>query len=131
VHDRDAHAEVLAALREWAAGYPEARGVLHCFSGDEAMARAAIELGFYISLAGPVTFAKASRLHALAAGLPLERIVLETDCPYLTPEPLRGRRNEPANVRLVAERVAELRGMELATVARATSANAERLFGLS
>jgi TatD DNase family protein len=131
VHDRDAHAEVLATLREWATDYAGARGVLHCFSGDEAMARAAIDLGFYISLAGPVTFAKAPRLHALAAVLPLERILLETDCPYLTPEPLRGRRNEPANVRLIAERVAALRGVELATVARATSANAERLFGLS
>lgn len=130
IHDRDAHEEVLAHLRAWVATTPGARGVLHCFSGDEAMARAAIDLGFYVSLAGPVTFAKAPRLHHLASALPLERLLLETDCPYLAPEPFRGKRNEPANVRLIAERVAALRGTTLAEVARATTANAKRLFGL-
>ena len=130
VHDREAHAEVLAALRDWAHGYDGARGVLHCFSGDEDMAREAIGLGFYISFAGPLTYAKASRLQRLAATLPLDRLLVETDCPYLTPEPRRGRRNEPANVRLVAERMAALRGLPLAAVAQATTANAGRLFGL-
>lgn len=131
VHDRDAHDEVLSLLREWARGHAGARGVLHAFSGDEAMAREAIALGFYVSFAGPVTFAKASRLHRLAAALPLDRILLETDCPYLTPEPLRGRRNEPANVGLIAAKVASLRGIAFAEVARATTANAGRLFGLT
>ncbi len=130
VHDREAHEEILQTLREWARGHADARGVLHAFSGDEAMAREVGMLGFSVSLAGPVTFAKASRLHQLAATLPLDRLVLETDCPYLTPEPLRGRRNEPAYVRLVAERVAALRGLSPAEVARATTANARRLFAL-
>ncbi|MDA8219155.1 MAG: TatD family hydrolase [Dehalococcoidales bacterium] len=130
VHDRDAHAEVLAALRAWRQGYPQARGVLHAFSGDEAMAREAIELGFYISFAGPLTFPKADKLRHLAAALPLERLLVETDCPYLTPVPLRGRRNEPANVRLVAEKLAEVRGITLAEAAQATTANARQLFRL-
>jgi TatD DNase family protein len=131
VHDRDAHDEVMAALRGWVRDYADARGVLHCFSGDEDMAAEATRLGFFISLAGPVTYANASRLHRLAAIIPLHRLLLETDCPYLTPEPLRGQRNEPANVRLVAERVAALRGMAPAELARATTANATALFGLS
>ncbi|MHB1004799.1 MAG: TatD family hydrolase [Chloroflexota bacterium] len=133
IHDRDAHAEVMARLREWALAGPgnRERGVLHCFSGDEEMAREAIDLGFYVSLAGPVTFPKATRLQHLATTLPLDRLLVETDCPYLTPEPLRGRRNEPANVRFVAERVAALRGLALAELARATTANAVRLFRLS
>ncbi|MHB1134116.1 MAG: TatD family hydrolase [Chloroflexota bacterium] len=130
VHDREAHDEVLAVLREWAGAYPAARGVLHCFSGDEALARAAIELGFYISLAGPVTYANARRLQSLAAILPLERLLVETDCPYLTPVPRRGQRNEPALVALVAEKVAALRGLAPADLAAATTANARRLFGL-
>ncbi len=130
VHDREAHEEILQALREWARGRSDARGVLHAFSGDEAMAHEVSTLGFYVSLAGPVTFAKASRLHRLAATLPLDRLVLETDCPYLTPEPLRGHRNEPAHVRLVAERVATLRGLSPAEVARETTTNARRLFAL-
>lgn len=132
VHDREAHAETMAALREWARSGPGARrGVLHCFSGDEAMAREAIDLGFTISFAGPLTFAKSTQLRRLAATLPLESVVVETDCPYLAPEPLRGRRNEPANVRFVAAKLAEARGLDLPAVARATTRNAERLFGFA
>lgn len=130
VHDREAHAEVMATLRQWVQDYPGARGVLHCFSGDEAMARAAIALGFCISFAGPLTYPNAARLPQLAASLPLEWLLVETDCPYLTPAPLRGQRNEPANLALVAERLAALRGLTLAEVAEATTANAIRLFGL-
>jgi TatD DNase family protein len=130
VHDREAHTEVLATLRAWAADYPGARGVLHCFSGDEALARSAIALGFYISFAGPLTYANAARLPQLATSLPLEWLLVETDCPYLPPTPLRGKRNEPANVALVAEKLAALRGLTLAEVAEATTANAVRLFGL-
>jgi TatD DNase family protein len=124
VHDREAHGEVLAALQAWGG----TAGVLHCFSGDEAMARQAITLGFLISFAGPLTFAKSTRLHQLAAALPLNSLLVETDCPYLTPEPFRGRRNEPARVRLVAEKLAALRGLSAARVAGATTANAARLF---
>ena len=131
VHDREAHAEVLATLREWAGSFPGAKGVLHCFSGDEAMAREALALGFYVSFAGPLTYPNATRLQRLAATLPLASMLVETDCPYLTPAPLRGKRNEPANVALVAEKLAALRGLSLAQVAEATTDNAKRLLGLA
>lgn len=127
IHDRDAHAESMDVLREHGRGL---RGVLHCFSGDRAMALAAIELGFYISFAGPVTFTNARGLQALAAELPLERMFVETDCPYLTPHPFRGQRNEPARVALVAAKIAELRGLAEERVAAVTAANAAALFGL-
>ena len=126
IHDREAHAEVMAILRRW----PGLRGVLHCFSGDLDMAHEAIEMGFYISVAGPVTFKNARRLPEIVRQLPLERLLIETDCPYLAPHPYRGRRNEPAYVRLVAQKVAELKGMSLERVARVTTANARQLFGL-
>lgn len=128
IHDRDAHAETMAVLREEGWNRP---GVLHCFSGDRAMALEAIEMGFYISFAGPVTFANAHRLQELARELPLERILVETDCPYLAPQPYRGQRNEPANVYRVAARIAELREVSLEQVAEATTENARQLFGLS
>lgn len=130
VHDREAHAEVMRELEDWTRANSRARGVLHCFSGDEEMAHRAADIGFWVSLAGTVTFAKASRPQRVAAAIPLERLVVETDCPYLAPEPRRGRRNEPAYVRLVAERVARLRGIQLEQVARASTAGARALFGL-
>ena len=126
IHDRQAHAEVLAILRRW----PGLRGVLHCFSGDLDMAHEAIEMGFYISVGGPVTFKNARRLPEIVRQLPLERLLVETDCPYLAPHPYRGKRNEPAYVRLVAQKVAELKGVPLERVARVTTANARQLFGL-
>lgn len=132
IHDREAHEAVMRVLEEeeaWKLG-----GVLHCFSGDEDLARKAIERGFYIGFDGPLTFPNARSLQALAAALPLQACLLETDCPYLTPHPQRvqspRQRNEPAYVRAVAEKMAELRGLSLAEVAAATSANAERLFHL-
>jgi len=132
VHSRQAHGEVLDILQRWAGRLGPGRiaGVMHCFSGDEAMARRFLELGFFISLAGPVTFGAARRLRDLAAALPLEGLVLETDCPYLAPEPFRGQRNEPARVRAVAEEVAALRGLSLRALAHATTANAQSLFRL-
>jgi TatD DNase family protein len=127
IHDRDAHAETMAILRE---NGPNWRGVLHCFSGDREMALEAIQMGLYISFAGPVTFQNAHRLQKLARELPLERIVIETDCPYLAPQPHRGQRNEPAYVRWVAAKIAALRALPLEKVAQATTENAKRLFGL-
>ena len=139
VHDRDAHSEVMAILRHWACPERSRRaesdhrplGVLHCFSGDLAMAQEAIELGFYISIAGPVTFKNARSLRELVRQLPLEKLLVETDCPYLTPHPHRGKRNEPAYVKLVAQEVARAKGLSLEEVARITSDNAQALFALN
>jgi TatD DNase family protein len=137
VHDREAHRDVMDMLRQWVReGYQPSAighqpvGVMHCFSGDLAMAREVIEMGFYISIPGPVTFANERRLPDLVRALPLERLLIETDCPYLTPHPHRGKRNEPAYVRLVAEAIAQIRGISLEEVARITTANARALFGL-
>jgi TatD DNase family protein len=128
VHDRDAHAEVLAVL-DRARPLP-AGGVMHCFSGDAAFARAVIDLGFYVSIPGVVTFKKAEILHEAVRVISLERLILETDGPYLAPEPRRGRRNEPALLLFTAAKVAELKGLSLEAVAAATTANAEKLFRL-
>jgi TatD DNase family protein len=135
IHDREAHEPVLAILEDWArglAGSPLAgrAGVLHSFSGELAMAERAIALGFYISISGPVTYQNARRLPEIVAALPLDRLLIETDCPYLPPHPHRGQRNEPAYVQLVAERVAAIRGVAIQEIAAATTANARRLFGL-
>jgi TatD DNase family protein len=136
VHDRDAHYEIIEMLTNWATGLrgsPLAgrMGVLHTFSGDLGMAEKAIDLGFYVSFSGPVTYKGADQLASVAKALPLDRILVETDCPFLTPHPHRGKRNEPAYVRLVAESIAALRGMPFDELARATTANAQRLFELS
>ncbi len=133
IHDREAHDEVLSILTDWAAGLRGSpltgrAGVLHTFSGDREMAERAIELGFYLSISGPVTYKNARRLSEIVAALPLDRLLVETDCPFLAPHPHRGKRNEPAYVRLVAERVAELQNVTLDELAEATTANAYRLF---
>lgn len=125
IHDREAHAEVLTVLRELR---PVAGCVLHAFSGDEAMAEEAMRLGFYLGVDGPLTYKKNEPLRALFAGVPLENILIETDAPYLTPQAHRGKRNEPAYVRYVAEKLAEIRRVSLETVAEATTRNAARLF---
>ncbi len=132
IHSRDAHDDTEAVLAEWAAGQPRARwplGVLHCYSGDLARAERLVGHGFLVSLAGVVTYKNADSLRAVATGLPLTALVLETDAPYLAPQPHRGQRNEPAYVRPIAQHVADLRGVGLADVAQATTANAARLFG--
>lgn len=132
VHDRDAHAEVMGILRTWAGMSPLAeKGVLHCFSGSLEMALEAVELGFLISIAGPITYTNARKLPEIAASLPLDKLLIETDCPFLAPHPHRGQRNEPAYVRLVAQAVARARGIPVAEVARATTANAVRVLGLA
>lgn len=128
IHDRDAHAETLQILRE---EKPPCGGVLHCFSGDTAMARACIDLGFLISIPGTVTFKNAAGLHAVVVDTGLEHLLIETDCPFLTPAPHRGKRNEPAYVRFIAEKIAELKNVPLEEVAVRTGENACRLFGLT
>lgn len=129
IHDRNAHAELMAILRRGVLlNVPTARGILHCFSGDLATARQAIDLGFLISFAGNVTFKNAKQLQEIAQALPLECVTLETDAPYLSP--WRGKRNEPANVARVAEKIAELKKVESSVVQQATTQNSERLFGL-
>lgn len=127
IHDRDAHGDVMTILKKEAKGLT---GVLHCFSGSLEMAKEVIKMGFYISFAGPVTYAKDGKLKEVAATVPLERILVETDCPYLTPQPYRGRRNEPAHVRFTAEEVARVRGMDFAALAEAATVNTKRLFGI-
>lgn len=128
VHDREAHDDVLNILREEQA--TEVGGVLHCFSGDLAMARECVAMGFLISFAGPLTYPKNDALRAIAAALPVDVMLVETDCPYLAPQGWRGKRNEPAYVRATAEVLAEVKGLTLADVARITTLNAHRLFGI-
>ncbi|MEW6221212.1 MAG: TatD family hydrolase [Thermodesulfobacteriota bacterium] len=128
LHDREAHADLLAILDR--VGPLPARGVMHCFSGDLELARTAVAAGFLVSIPGVVTFPKAEALAQVAASLPLSALLLETDAPYLAPQPRRGRRNEPALVVSTAFRVAELRGRPVAEIAQATTANAEELFRL-
>jgi TatD DNase family protein len=125
IHEREAHADMLALVKSAGQGLT---GVFHCFSGSLETAREAIKLGFYISLAGPVTFSNSVKAKQVAAGVPLDRLLIETDSPYLTPHPLRGKRNEPAFVRHVAEEVARLREISIEEVTAATTANVKRLF---
>lgn len=126
IHDRDAHEPVMTCLREERAS----RGVLHCFSGDVQMAAEAIGMGFYISIPGTVTYPSNEPLRHVVAATSIDRMLVETDCPYLTPVPHRGKRNEPAHVRLVAEKVAEIKGLALEDVARITTKNVRDLFGI-
>lgn len=125
VHDRDAHEAVMQCLLDHP---PSAGGVLHSFSGDEVMAERALAAGFYLGVGGALTYKKNDSLRALMARVPLERLLLETDAPYLSPQPYRGRRNEPAYVRLVAQQLAAVRNVPLTEVVAATTANAQRLF---
>lgn len=128
IHDRDAHEEILQIMTEEKAR--DAGGVLHCFSGDLAMAKRCVEMGFYISFAGPLTYPKNDELRAVAQALPVDVMLVETDCPYLSPQKWRGKRCEPAHVRATAEKLAEVKGLTLEDVARITSLNAWRLFGI-
>ena len=129
VHVREADPDCLGILRD--EGVPEAGGVIHCFTGDAASARAYLDLGLHISVAGVVTFRNAEAVREAVRVVPRHRLLLETDSPFLAPVPHRGRRNEPGYVRLVAEKVAELWGAPLEEVARVTSENAARLFRLA
>ncbi|MDD5286104.1 MAG: YchF/TatD family DNA exonuclease [Desulfuromonadaceae bacterium] len=126
IHDRDAHDRIMAILRE----EPVRRGVLHCFSGDAVMAAEVIGMGFYISIPGTVTYPSNESLRDVVRGVTIDRILLETDSPYLTPVPYRGKRNEPSFVRIAAEKVAEVKGLTLGDVARITTKNVRDLFGI-
>ena len=124
IHSREADADTLKIVRD--AGLSQ--GVFHCFSGDVTMAEQVMALGFYISLAGPVTFKKARILQEVATRVPDDYLLIETDAPYLTPEPFRGKRNEPAHILHTAAKIAELRGITLQDISRITTLNAKRLF---
>lgn len=128
IHDRDAHDDVLGLLRD-SGPFPKG-GVMHCFSGDIRLARTMIELGFFISIPGIVTFANARALHEVARTIDLAFLLLETDGPFLAPVPFRGKRNEPKLLLYTAQMVAQLRQISLAEVAEMTTANAIRLFQL-
>ena len=129
IHSRDADADMEDVLRDEMARGPFGF-VLHCFSSGEALAHAGVELGGYVSFSGILTFKRSQALRSLAAALPLDRLLVETDAPYLAPAPYRGRRCEPAHTRLTAEVLAQVRGVSLQEVASATSANARRVFRL-
>ena len=126
VHSRDAREDTLQIMEE--EGAAVAGGVMHCFTGDWDMAQRAMEMNFYISFSGIVTFNSARELKEIARRLPAQRMLVETDCPYLAPVPHRGKPNQPAYVRYVAEHIAELRGESLADIARATTKNFNTLF---
>ena len=128
LHDRDAHADMLDILRAWMRDHPERSGTLHAYAGGPGFLPEALSLNLYIGMDGPVTFKKATDLHEVARQVPLERLLLETDAPYLTPHPYRGRRNEPAYVAYVAERIAALKNLTVETIATTTTANAQHLF---
>jgi TatD DNase family protein len=128
IHDRDAHKEIITILQEEKTG--QTGGVIHCFSGDIKMAFACLDMGFYISIPGTVTFKNARTLHEVVKEVPLENLLIETDCPFLAPVPFRGQRNEPAYVKKVAEKIAEIKNMPVEEVARMTTRNTKKLFYL-
>ncbi|MFA5523198.1 MAG: TatD family hydrolase [Tissierellales bacterium] len=128
VHEREASQDMYNILKQEADG--NLTGVLHCYSGSLEMAKEYMKMGFYISFAGPVTFKNSRISKEVAKNIPLDRILIETDSPYLTPEPKRGKRNEPLNVRYVAAMIAELRGLPFEEVAVSTSKNVKSLFSI-
>jgi|OM-RGC.v1.009995208 TatD DNase family protein len=128
IHDRDAHGDILDILKqEWT---KDLRGVFHSYSGSVEMAFQVIEMNFYISLGGPVTFKNAKKPKEVAKAVPIEKLLIETDSPYLTPEPYRGKRNTPVYVKFVAKKIAELREMPYEEVCRITAENAIKLFNI-
>ncbi|MDO4539608.1 MAG: TatD family hydrolase [Syntrophomonadaceae bacterium] len=128
IHDRDAHQEVLDILKSEKAG--RNMGIMHCYSGHLPLAVELMKQGFYISIAGPVTYKNAAKTQEVAAKVPADRLLVETDCPYLSPEPFRGKTNEPARVRDTARKVAELRHKPLEEISYLTWLNARKVFGL-
>ena len=127
VHEREAHEDGLKIVDE----FPDVTGVFHCFSGSLEMAKELVKRGWYIGFTGVVTFKNARKAVEVASAIPLERILIETDCPYMAPEPFRGRRNDPSLVPYVAAKIAALRGLSSEQVGAATSENARRLFRIS
>lgn len=126
VHEREAHGDALEILDD----FPDLTGVFHCYSGSAEMAKELVRRGWYVGFTGVVTFKNARRAVEAVETLPLERILIETDCPYMAPEPYRGRRNDPSYVPLIAARIAQIKGLSPEEVGRATRENAARLFRL-
>ena len=124
VHERDAHEDGMAIVKE----FPQVKGVFHCYSGSAEMARQLVELGWYIGFTGVLTFKNARKAVEVAQAIPLERIVLETDCPYMSPEPFRGKRNDPGKLYRMAEKLAEIRGLTLEEIHTITTENGKRLY---
>lgn len=127
IHDRDAHGDIMDTLRNDGKGN---YGIFHCYSGSWEMAKEAIKMGFYISFAGPVVFPKSTKLKEVAKQVSLDRLLIETDSPYLTPPPFRGRRNDPSKTQFVAQEIAALRGMEADEIAAITLENGKRIFNI-
>ncbi|MEM1505837.1 TatD family hydrolase [Domibacillus sp. 8LH] len=128
IHNREATQDIVDILKE--EGAEEVGGIMHCFSGSAETALECVKMNFYISLGGPVTFKNAKKPKEVAEAVPLEKLLIETDCPYLAPHPYRGKRNEPAYVKLVAQEIAALKGITYEEVAAATTQNANTLFQL-
>ncbi len=126
VHEREAHADAMQIVSE----FPTVTGVFHCFSGSVELAQWLVARGWYIGFTGVLTFKNARRATQVAAALPLERLVLETDCPYMSPEPFRGRRNDPGKLICMAQKLAQLRGLEQEEIERITLENGRRLYRL-
>lgn len=124
VHEREAHEDGMKIVEE----FPDVTGVFHCYSGSLEMAKVLIRRGWYIGFGGVLTFKNARKAVEVASQIPLERIVLETDCPYMSPEPFRGRRNDPGRLHLVAEKLAQLRGISVAEVENITLENGKKLY---
>ena len=124
VHERDAHEDGMAIVKE----FPTVTGVFHCYSGSAEMARQLVDLGWYIGFTGVLTFKNARKAVETAASIPLDRIVLETDCPFMAPEPFRGKRNHPGYLPKMAEKLAQIRGLDVEEIIRITTENAKRLY---
>ncbi|KSU76553.1 TatD DNase family protein [Fictibacillus enclensis] len=129
IHNREATQDVVDILRE--EGAEEVGGIMHCFSGSLEVAKECMDMNFYISFGGPVTFKNAKKPKEVAKEIPIDRLLIETDCPYLSPHPLRGKRNEPSYVKYVAEAIAELREIPLEDLVKKTTENAKRLYQIS
>jgi TatD DNase family protein len=129
IHNRDATEDVVTILKE--EHVEEVGGIMHCFTGSIEVAKQCMDMNMYISFGGPVTFKNAKKPKEVATDLPLDKLLIETDCPYLTPHPFRGKRNEPGYVSYVAEQIAELKGITYEELADITTANAKKLFGIN
>ena len=124
IHERDAHEDGMAVIRE----FPEVCGVFHCYSGSAEMARQLVDKGWYIGFTGVLTFKNARKAVEVASSIPLDRIVLETDCPYMAPEPFRGKRNDPGKLYRMAEKLAEIRGLSVEEIHTITTENGKKLY---
>lgn len=127
IHDRDAHGDIMEIL----ADYPKLRGVFHCYAGSVEMSKILIDRGWYLSFTGSITFKNARKAPDVIEATPIERIMLETDSPYLSPVPFRGKRNDSRNLPYIAQKIAEIKGMETCDVVRITNENGRRLFGIN